>query len=76
MLLLDSRDIHGVAWDRTWPAILLVIGIVKLLQSTASTQGHIEPLPPVPPSAPPPQPPPAQPQPPASSDVSGEVHNG
>ncbi|SPF50050.1 conserved membrane hypothetical protein [Candidatus Sulfotelmatobacter kueseliae] len=76
MLLLDSRDIHGVAWDRTWPAILLVIGIVKLLQSTASAQGHIEPLPPAPPSAPPPQPPPAQPQPPASSDVSGEVHNG
>jgi len=73
MLLLDSRDIHGVAWDRTWPAILLVIGIVKLLQSTASRQGHVEPLPP---SAPPPQPPPVPPQPPASSDVSGEVHNG
>ncbi len=76
ILLLDSRDIHGLTWDRTWPAILLVIGIVKLLQSTASTQGHIEPLPPVPPSAPPPQPPPATPQPPASSDVTGEVHHG
>jgi len=70
ILVLDSRDIHGLAWDRTWPAILLVIGVVKLLQSTASTQGHVEPpLPVARPSAPLPQTPPASPQSPASGEV-------
>ncbi len=29
-------------FDRTWPAILLVIGVVKLLQSNASSAGHVE----------------------------------
>ena len=53
ILLLDSRDVHGMAWERTWPAILLVIGVIKLMQSTASSQGHIEPLPMAPPGVPP-----------------------
>jgi len=74
LILLDS--VSRIGFGRTWPAILLVIGVVKLVQSNASSAGHIGPLPPgVPPSAPPPpQAPPAQ-QPPASSDVSGEVKN-
>src|SRR5205807_10204653 len=56
---------------RTWPAWLLVVGIVTLLQSTASSQGHIGPLPPGPPPATPPQTPP-----PTSTDPSsGEVRN-
>ncbi len=31
--------------DRTWPAWILVVGIVKLLQSSASSVGHVGPLP-------------------------------
>jgi hypothetical protein len=53
-------------FDRTWPILIIVIGAVKLLSDTASTEGHIDPRaqwqqtppptqqPPVPPSAPPP----------------------
>ncbi|HEV2306622.1 MAG TPA: DUF5668 domain-containing protein [Candidatus Acidoferrales bacterium] len=29
--------------DRTWPVILIVIGVVKLLSDTMSTEGHIDP---------------------------------
>jgi len=57
LLLLQSLDIAEL--DRTWPAWLLVVGIVKLLQSSASSAGHIGPLPPAPPSVAPPQPPPS-----------------
>jgi hypothetical protein len=28
-------------FGRTWPAILLVIGVVKLVQSNASSNGHV-----------------------------------
>src|SRR6266852_5045591 len=34
--------------DRTWPAWILVCGIVKLLQSSASSTGHVGPRPPGP----------------------------
>jgi hypothetical protein len=47
--------------DRTWPAWLLVVGIVKLLQSSASSEGHVGPLPGSPPAVAPPQPPPSGP---------------
>ena len=58
----------------TWPALLIVIGVVMVLQTHASTQGHISgyvaypnyPLMPVQPAAP---------QPPVSSD-SGQVSHG
>jgi hypothetical protein len=66
LFLLDN--ISRVGFHRTWPAILLVIGVVKLVQSNASSDGHIGTLPPAPPSAPPPQDPSA-PQPPASGEV-------
>jgi hypothetical protein len=80
ILLLDSRDVHGLAWERTWPAILLVIGVIKLMQSTASSQGHIDTLPPITPpgnapngfppnSAPSGGVPPAAGQPPAAGEV-------
>ena len=68
--------------DRTWPAWILVVGIVKLLQSSASSDGHVGPLPGAPPAVAPPQPPPSNPglpnqgapnQGPTSS--SGEAHN-
>jgi hypothetical protein len=78
LFLLDSLDIAEL--HRTWPAWILVVGIVKLLQSSASSAGHVGTLPPPPPGAGV-----APPQPPVSSDSSsnqaptsssGEVHNG
>ena len=73
ILALDSRGFAGLHWDRTWPAILLVIGVVKLLQSSASSAGHVGPLAAVPSAAAPQTPPPSSnPEAPASS---GEVHN-
>ncbi len=76
LFLLDNVGNGNLEFHRTWPAILLVIGVVKLLQSHASSTGHISPLPlaPPPPSAgPPPPPPPSSDPGPTSS--SGEVHN-
>jgi Domain of unknown function (DUF5668)/B-box zinc finger len=56
LLLLDN--ISNLDFGKTWPALLLVIGVVKLVQSNASTAGHIGPLAPAainyPPSPPPP----------------------
>ena len=63
-------------FHRTWPAILLVIGVVKLVQSNASSEGHTGPLPPyIPPSVPPTAPPPAAPSNPEQSSSSGEVNH-
>jgi hypothetical protein len=71
LFLLQSLNV--ASFDRTWPAILLVVGVVKLLQSNASSAGHIGPLPPAPPAvAAPPTPPPANTEPASSS---GEVRN-
>lgn len=78
LFLLDN--VGRLEFHRTWPAILLVIGVVKLVQSNASTSGHIGPLPPgMPPGTPagfpqsvPPPPAPQNPEPPTSS---GEVKN-
>ena len=50
LFLLDSMNIAEL--HRTWPAWLLVVGVVKLLQSSASSAGHVGPLPPAPPSPP------------------------
>jgi TM2 domain-containing membrane protein YozV len=68
LILLDSLD--AVSFGRSWPAIILVIGVVKLLQSNASAAGHADTakLPP-----PPPAPPPTQPAPTDTS--SSEVHH-
>ena len=44
LFLLDS--VSQYRFHKTWPAILLVIGVVKLFQSNASSAGHIGPLPP------------------------------
>jgi len=79
LFLLDS--VSRVGFGRTWPAILLVIGVVKLMQSNASSSGHIGPLPPG--TQPPYVPPDSSPnvvQPPASANPeqtasSGEVKN-
>ena len=41
VFLLDN--LGKVPFERTWPLIILVIGVVKLLQSNASGSGHIPP---------------------------------
>ena len=73
LFLLDTTS--RLEFHKTWPAILLVIGVVKLMQSNASTVGHVGPLPPgVPPSPPPPPPAPPAVQGPETTS-SGEVKN-
>ncbi len=71
LFLLDSMDIAEL--HRTWPAWILVVGIVKLLQSSASSTGHVGPLPPAPSAVAPPPPPPSSD--PGAASSSGEVHN-
>ena len=68
------HTMHIADLDRTWPAWILVVGIVKLIQSSASSAGHVGPLPPGPATSapPPPQPPVSGPGPTPSS---GEVRN-
>jgi len=78
-ILFLLENLRALDFDRTWPVILLVIGGVKLLQGTASVEGHIPaigtgtnppggPIPPIPPEPPVPPPPPAVP--------TGEVNRG
>jgi hypothetical protein len=57
LFLLDNTS--DVGFGKTWPALLLVIGVVKLVQSNASYTGHVGPLPPGPGGFPPTPPPPA-----------------
>ena len=77
LFLLDS--VSRVGFGRTWPAILLVIGVVKLMQSNASSSGHVGPLPLgtpyVPPVVPPSVPPPQAPPNPDQTASSGEVNH-
>jgi TM2 domain-containing membrane protein YozV len=70
LLLLASTDVAEL--DRTWPAWLLVVGVVKLIQSSASSEGHVGPLPPGPAAGTPV--PPATPVSPTETS-SGEVRN-
>jgi hypothetical protein len=65
--LIDN--LHGPGWDRTWPVILLVIGVIKLME-----RGYLGGGPPTQPGPPWAQnAPPAQ-QPP--TEVNSEVKNG
>jgi hypothetical protein len=82
LFLFHTMDIADL--DRTWPAWLLVVGVVKLMQSSASSVGHVGPLPPGPPVAAPASPPPASSDPSSSNQASsnqgpasssGEVRN-
>jgi len=72
LLLLQSLSVVG--FNKTWPVIILVVGGVKLLQSSASTEGHIQPPPPAYPTATPPTPP--MPAAEISSTPSSEVNRG
>ena len=78
LFLLDQMGHqHWMQFDYTWPALLIVIGLIKLMEHSASIEGHIpreynmmppNPNPPIPPGAqyqgyPPPQGPVAPPPP-------------
>jgi len=71
LFLLDN--LSAVNFGRTWPIILLVIGGVKLLQGSASIEGHVVTAPNLPGGPIPPAPPvpPVPPVPPTS-----EVNRG
>ena len=71
LFLLDN--VSEVDFGKTWPAILLVIGVVKLMQSNASASNHIGPLPPGSSDVPPNTPPPPAVQ--STEASSGEVKN-
>ncbi|MGE5204517.1 MAG: LiaI-LiaF-like domain-containing protein [Chlamydiota bacterium] len=66
LLLLEA--VHVASFGRTWPILLLVIGLIKVLQSNASRSGQIQP--PAPPAGGSETPPPPSP---AGGEVSGEV---
>jgi len=40
LFLLDNMGVRG--FHDTWPLLLIVVGIVKVLQYTAPTDGHLE----------------------------------
>ena len=68
------ENLGRIGFHRTWPILLLVIGGVKLFQSSASADGHVAIPAPAPPASPVyVVPPPAPPAPPAPTD---EVNRG
>jgi hypothetical protein len=65
LFLLENFHVYDLDFNHTWPLLLISIGVVKMLQRSASTEGHVQPpvmgapfpMPPVPPPTPPPVPP-------------------
>jgi hypothetical protein len=57
---------HILGWHNSWPVFLIVAGAIRLAQMSASTEGHVEYVPPTPPSA-------APPIPPAADQTTGSV---
>jgi len=41
LFLLQNLHVGDLGFHRTWPVILLVVGAIKLLQGSASVEGHI-----------------------------------
>lgn len=68
-VLFLLNQLGAISFHRTWPVLLLVIGGIKLMQSNASTEGHVEVLPATPAAGSPPVAPP-------TSTTSSEVQNG
>ena len=73
-ILFMLESLHIANLDRTWPAWILVVGIVKLVQSSASSEGHVGPPPP-PVVGPMPPPPPIPSPDPGAPSSSGEVRH-
>ncbi len=40
--IISLLSTYGQGWDRTWPILLIVIGVVKIMQGNASTAGHVD----------------------------------
>lgn len=88
LFLLDQvTHIYWMEFGRTWPALLIVIGLIMFLQHNAPAAGHIPPeymAGYVPPQAVQPWRPPVPPAPPVpaapwkgpETNDQGEVHNG
>jgi len=76
LFLLDDSLHVASFWHGTWPVILLVVGAVKLMQGSASAEGHIPSLAPGtnPPGGPIPPGPPAPSVPPVPP--TSEVNRG
>jgi Domain of unknown function (DUF5668) len=74
-ILFQLQTLYVVDFDRTWPAILLVVGIVKLLQSNASNAGHTGLFPPGRPGVTPPPPVAPPPSDASAPPPGGEVRN-
>jgi Domain of unknown function (DUF5668) len=76
LFLLQNFHAHDLDFDHTWPLLLISIGVVKMLQRSASIEGHVQPppvgqpfaMPPVPPAAPVPPMPGTQPSASSSSE--------
>jgi len=75
-VLFLLENLHIADFGRTWPVILLVIGVIKLMQNSASTEGHVASLAPDtgPAGGPIPPPPPTPPVPP--TPPTSEVNRG
>lgn len=67
LFLLNEFDV--AYFHSTWPIILIVIGLVKVLGGNLDTTGHVDPF------APPPPGPPTPPPPPAQNPESGQVNH-
>lgn len=59
LFLLENLHIQDLTWGHTWPLLLIAIGVVQMLQRSASTEGHVQPfsgasgfpMPPAPPTS-------------------------
>jgi hypothetical protein len=40
VLFFIPQFVHSVGFGELWPILLIVIGVMKLLESSASTEGH------------------------------------
>ena len=75
LFLLENFHVHDLDFDRTWPLLLIAIGIVKMLQRSASTDGHVQPMAAGVPPFPMPPMPPVPPMPGTQSSSSPEVRH-
>ena len=71
-VLFLLQQMHIFNFGRTFPVLLIVIGLVKIAQRSAPDTGHIQPVPYYPPGMPvPPSPPPV-----AGNRPDSEVNRG
>jgi hypothetical protein len=71
LFLFHETQGGHLAFQNTWPVILLVIGLLQLASAFAPREGHVESQPAIP-AAPPPPAPPTPPNPPQTYLASRE----